>query len=91
MPMKGRSALSIVFDVSGITLIIIGIITVKVAQQPLAEILAGVLATMGFGLIAGAKYVWNYKRSIINIIIRSNYIIYVLKEKCIDIFSFSFI
>ena len=57
MPKKGRSALSIVFDVSGIILIIIGIITVKVSSQPLAEILAGVLATMGFGLIAGAKYV----------------------------------
>ena len=57
MPKEGRSALSIVFDISGITLIVIGIITVKVAQQPLAEILAGVLATLGFGLIAGAKYV----------------------------------
>ena len=57
MPKKRRSALSIVFDISGITLIVIGIITVKVAQQPLAEILAGVLATLGFGLIAGAKYV----------------------------------
>ncbi len=57
MNKKGKSKLSLAFDISGITLIVIAIVIVKLANQPLVEILAGVLATLGFGLIAGAKYV----------------------------------
>ena len=57
MSKKGRSKLSLAFDVAGITLIVVAIIIVKLENQPLVEILAGVLATIGFGLIAGAKYV----------------------------------
>ncbi|MDI6737219.1 MAG: hypothetical protein QME12_01760 [Nanoarchaeota archaeon] len=57
MNKKRKSKLSLVFDISGIALLVIAIIIVKLANQPLVEILAGVLATMGFGLIAGAKYV----------------------------------
>ncbi len=57
MNKKGKSRLSLAFDISGITLIAIAIVIVKLANQPLVEILAGVLATLGFGLIAGAKYV----------------------------------
>lgn len=56
---KTGSRLSLAFDISGIALIVIAIaiVIVKLANQPLVEILAGVLATLGFGLIAGAKYV----------------------------------
>lgn len=57
MDKEGKSKLSLVFDISGVLLIIVAIAIVKFANQPLVEILAGVLATMGFGLIAGAKYV----------------------------------
>lgn len=57
MNKKGKSKLSLAFDISGITLLVIAIVIVKLANQPLVEILAGVLATLGFGLIAGAKYV----------------------------------
>lgn len=57
MNKKGKSKVSLVFDISGVILIIIAISIVKVATHPLVEILAGVLATVGFGLIAGAKYV----------------------------------
>lgn len=57
MDNKGKTKLSLVFDISGIALIIIAVIIVKIAAQPLVEILAGVLVTIGFGLIAGAKYV----------------------------------
>lgn len=57
MNKRGKTRLSLAFDVSGVTLIVVAIIIVKLANQPLAEILAGVLATLGFGLIAGAKYV----------------------------------
>ena len=57
MDKKGKSKLSLAFDISGITLIVVAIIIVKLANQPLVEILAGVLATIGFGLIAGTKYV----------------------------------
>ncbi len=53
----GKTKLSLAFDISGIALIVVAIIIVKLANQPLVEILAGVLATVGFGLIAGAKYV----------------------------------
>jgi len=52
-----KSRLSLAFDISGITLIIIAIVIIKLSSQPSIEILAGVLATLGFGLIAGAKYV----------------------------------
>ena len=55
----GKSKLSLVFDISGIALMIIAIFIVKFSTSPLVEILAGVLATIGFGLLAGAKYVWN--------------------------------
>ncbi|MEK6905514.1 MAG: hypothetical protein AABX24_03875 [Nanoarchaeota archaeon] len=57
MDKEGKSKLSLVFDISGVLLIIVAIAIVKFANQPLVEILAGVLATVGFGLIAGAKYV----------------------------------
>lgn len=53
----GKSKVSLAFDISGISLLVIAIIIVKLSNQPLVEILAGVLATLGFGLIAGAKYV----------------------------------
>ncbi|MEW6063546.1 MAG: hypothetical protein AB1571_04220 [Nanoarchaeota archaeon] len=53
----GKSKLSLAFDISGLTLVIVAIVIVKLANHPLVEILAGVLATIGFGLIAGAKYV----------------------------------
>jgi len=53
----GKSKLSLVFDISGIALMIIAIFIVKFSTSPLVEILAGVLATIGFGLLAGAKYV----------------------------------
>lgn len=57
MDKKGKSRLSLAFDISGIALLVVAIAIVKLANQPLVEILAGVLATLGFGLIAGAKYV----------------------------------
>ena len=57
MEKKGKSKLSLAFDISGITLLVIAIVIVKLSTHPLVEILAGVLATVGFGLIAGAKYV----------------------------------
>jgi len=57
MDKEGKSKLSLAFDISGIVLIAVAIVIVKLANQQLAEILAGVLATVGFGLIAGAKYV----------------------------------
>ena len=57
MNKKGRSRLSLAFDISGIALIVVAIIIVKLANQLLVEILAGISATVGFGLIAGAKYV----------------------------------
>ncbi|MBI2499065.1 hypothetical protein HYV88_02385 [Candidatus Woesearchaeota archaeon] len=52
-----KSRVSFAFDISGIVLIGIAIVIVKLSTNPLVEILAGVLATIGFGLIAGAKYV----------------------------------
>lgn len=57
MNKQGKSTLSWAFDFAGISLFIVAIIIVKLATQPLVEILAGILATIGFGLIAGAKYV----------------------------------
>lgn len=57
MNKKGKSGLSLAFDISGIGLIAVAIVIVKLNTQPIVEILAGVLATIGFGLIAGAKYV----------------------------------
>ena len=57
MNKQANTKLSLAFDISGIALILVAIIIVKLANQPLVEILAGVLATVGFGLIAGAKYV----------------------------------
>ncbi len=57
MKKERKSKLSLAFDISGVTLIVIAIVIVKLGNQPLVEILAGVLATLGFGLIAGAKYV----------------------------------
>jgi len=71
-----KSRLSLAFDISGITLIIIAIVIIKLSSQPSIEILAGVLATLGFGLIAGAKYVWYNKWAILDFNIRSNYITY---------------
>ena len=53
----GKSKLSLVFDISGIALMIIAVFIVKFSTSPLVEILAGVLATIGFGLLAGSKYV----------------------------------
>lgn len=57
MEKKGKSRISLAFDISGIVLIAVAIVIVKLSTHPLVEILAGVLATLGFGLIAGAKYV----------------------------------
>ena len=57
MDKEGKSRLSLAFDISGIVLIAVAIVIVKLANQLLVEILAGVPATVGFGLIAGAKYV----------------------------------
>ena len=57
MDKKGKSRLSLAFDIAGIALIVVAIVIVKMATQPLVEIIAGILATIGFGLIAGAKYV----------------------------------
>jgi len=57
MNKKAKSRLSLAFDISGIALIIVAIVVVKLSTHPLVEILGGVLATIGFGLIAGAKYV----------------------------------
>jgi len=57
MDKNGISKLSLAFDISGIALIAVAIVIVKLSNQPLVDILAGVLATVGFGLIAGAKYV----------------------------------
>ncbi len=53
MNQKGKSRLSWAFDISGISLLVMAIVIVKLASQPLVEILASVLATIGFGLIAG--------------------------------------
>ncbi len=57
MNKKGKSRLSLAFDISGVTLIVVAIVIIKLATNPLVEIIAGILATIGFGLIAGAKYV----------------------------------
>ena len=57
MNKKGKSKVSLAFDISGVVLIITAIVIVKLSTNPLVEILGGVLATIGFGLIAGAKYV----------------------------------
>ena len=57
MNKKGKSRLSLTFDIAGIALLVVAIVIVKMATQPLVEIIAGILATVGFGLIAGAKYV----------------------------------
>ena len=57
MNKTGKSRLSLAFDISGVTLIVVAIVIIKLATNPLVEIIAGILATMGFGLIAGAKYV----------------------------------
>ena len=50
MDKKGNSKISI-------ALIIVAIVIVKLSTNSLVEIIAGILATIGFGLIAGAKYV----------------------------------
>lgn len=57
MNTQGKSRLSFVFNIAGVVLIILAIVIVKLAINPLVEIIAGILATIGFGLIAGAKYV----------------------------------
>jgi hypothetical protein len=57
MTKKGKTKVSLAFDISGFVLILTAIVIVKLASNPLVEILAGVLATVGFGLIAGSKYV----------------------------------
>ena len=57
MNKKGKSKVSLAFDISGFVLILTSIVIVKLSTNPLVEILGGVLATVGFGLIAGAKYV----------------------------------
>ena len=57
MDKKRKSKVSLAFDISGVALIVVAIIIVKLANNPLVEILGGVLATIGFGLITGAKYV----------------------------------
>lgn len=58
MPYKrAKTKISFAFDIGGIALIVVAIILVKLGAHPLVEIIAGILATVGFGLIAGAKYV----------------------------------
>lgn len=57
MNKKAKSRLILAFHISGVALIIVAIIVVKLSTHPLVEILGGILATIGFGLIAGAKYV----------------------------------
>ena len=57
MNKDGKTRLSFALDIAGIALLIVAIIIVKMATNPLVEIIAGILATVGFGLIAGAKYV----------------------------------
>lgn len=88
MKKERKSKLSLAFDISGVTLIVVAIVIVKLGNQPLVEILAGVLATLGFGLIAGAKYVWNNGTSM-DIGIRSNYTTYGFKKESIILFSIS--
>lgn len=88
MNRKGKSKLSLAFDISGVTLIVVAIIIVKLGNQPLVEILAGVLATLGFGLIAGAKYVWNNRTSM-DIGIRNCYTTYGFKKESIILFLIS--
>ncbi len=57
MKNKRKTKLSWVFDASGILIIIAAMAIVKLTTNPSVEIIAGILATIGFGLIAGAKYV----------------------------------
>lgn len=57
MDTEGKSRISLAFDISGVVLIVVAVVIIKLSTHPLVEILAGVLATVGFGLIAGAKYV----------------------------------
>ncbi len=57
MNKQGKTKLSWTFDCAGITLFFISILIIKQAANPLVEIIAGILATIAFGLIAGAKYV----------------------------------
>lgn len=57
MNKEGKSRLSLAFDIAGIALIVVAIVIVKMTTHPLVEIIGGILATIGFGLIAGAKYV----------------------------------
>ena len=76
MNRKANTQLSLAFDISGIVLIVVAIVIVKLATNPLVEIIAGILATIGFGLIAGAKYVWYNKRSKLDFIIRNIYTTY---------------
>jgi len=57
MDKNGKPRISLAFDISGVALIVVAIIVVKLATNLLVEIIAGILATVGFGLIAGAKYV----------------------------------
>lgn len=77
MNKKGNSKISIAFDISGIALIIVAIVIVKLSTNPLVEIIAGILATIGFGLVAGAKYVWDNKRPDLGFNIRNNYNLYI--------------
>ena len=87
MDKQAKSKVSLAFDISGFVLILVAIFIVKLANQPLVEILAGVLATIGFGLIAGAKYVWDNKRTGVDFIAWSSYFTYSLEEENINIFS----
>ena len=57
MDRRAKSRISLAFDISDIVLIVVAIVIVKLAINPLVEIIAGILATIGFGLVAGAKYV----------------------------------
>ena len=86
MDKKGNTKISLAFDISGIVLIIVAIVIVKLATNPLVEIIAGILATIGFGLVAGAKYVWNNKCPDIGFNTGSNYTSYIWQEENINIF-----
>ncbi len=57
MSKKGKSKISLAMDIIGMIMIISAIVMVKLTTNPLVEIIAGILASLGFGLVTGAKYV----------------------------------
>ena len=76
MDKKGKSKISWIFDIAGVILIILSIFIIKLSTNPLIEIIGGILATVGFGLVAGAKYVWYNKWAVLGINTRDYLIAY---------------